>query len=100
MSSPPEKKKQKTINSPVLTDAFKGFGSFDKDIVTTYDLADAEFNFDELGIPCPILPVSVVEEEELKGLDDNYHTKLQEIKNRDTNDKLCELNSMKDADEC
>ena len=39
------KKKKKTLNQPVLTDAFKKVGFFNHDVVPTYDYEDPEFDF-------------------------------------------------------
>ena len=43
-------------------------GSLKKDIVSAYDYEDPEFNFSHMGIPCPILPVPVEEEERVAHL--------------------------------
>ena len=81
------KKKKKTLNHPVLTDAFKKVGFFNQDVVTIYDYEDPEFDFNLLSIPCPILPVQIEEEERVANLSSQYEKKLQEMKNHDENDK-------------
>ena len=66
------KKKIKTVNEPVLTDAFKRIGFFNKDVVTTYDYEDSEFDLNKISNTCPILPVPIEEKERIAHLSSQY----------------------------
>ena len=78
MISPPlPTKKIRTNNTPILTEAFKGFDFFNTESVSKYDVEDPEFNLVDRDITYPIIPLTNEDEDTLSQISSKYNAKLQ-----------------------